>query len=210
MAVTGQLPFNAGTYITILKKKLTNEIAPPRQLVPTLSDRIDLGIRRSLRADPKQRFASCREFLQALTGTKLEEATASVLMSAPALVLPLLPESSPRSDRRAAPRYPSSVGSSCQPLGGEEIGWQAVVQDVSTTGLRLLVERRFEPGTVLIIKLLGSKAWVPAVVLGRVVRVEAHTSGKWILGCVFGGKLGEDEVGAMRSSSANAARPAAR
>jgi serine/threonine protein kinase len=70
MTVTGELPFrgpNERALLTILKKKLANEIAPPRQLVPELSERMDGAILRALRADVNERPASVLDFLQALT-----------------------------------------------------------------------------------------------------------------------------------------------
>ena len=49
-------------------KKIQNDLTPPRKLVPSLSERVDWAIRRAMSADPEQRPASCREFVEDLTG----------------------------------------------------------------------------------------------------------------------------------------------
>ena len=67
-AVTGQLPFGDCNLVDAWAKKLRNELPPPRQLVPTLSERVDWAIRRAMSADPSRRPASCREFVEDLTG----------------------------------------------------------------------------------------------------------------------------------------------
>ena len=49
-------------------KKIQNELTPPRELVPSLSERLDWAIRRAMSAEPDQRPTSCREFVEDLTG----------------------------------------------------------------------------------------------------------------------------------------------
>lgn len=68
MMVTGQLPFAACGPLDAWMKKINNELPPPRQLLPELGERVDWAIRRSMSADPAQRAASCREFVEDLTG----------------------------------------------------------------------------------------------------------------------------------------------
>jgi eukaryotic-like serine/threonine-protein kinase len=66
--VTGELPFKGCGPVDCWMKKLNNDLAPPRDLVPILSDRIDWAIRRAMSSDPQQRPASCQEFIEDLTG----------------------------------------------------------------------------------------------------------------------------------------------
>ena len=47
-----------------------------RQLVPTLSERIDWAIQRAMSADPETRPASCREFVEDLTGKSTRKVAA--------------------------------------------------------------------------------------------------------------------------------------
>jgi serine/threonine protein kinase len=66
--VTGQLPFRSTGPLDAWMKKIHNELIPPRKLVPGLSERIDWAFLRAMSADPDRRPASCREFVEDLTG----------------------------------------------------------------------------------------------------------------------------------------------
>src|SRR5262249_3054930 len=68
MMVTGELPFKSCGPPDAWMKKIHNELKPAREVVPTLSERIDWAIRRAMSADPNQRPAACREFVEDLTG----------------------------------------------------------------------------------------------------------------------------------------------
>lgn len=68
MMVTGELPFKALSPLDAWMKKVRDELPTPRTIRPTLSERIDWAIRRSMSADPNQRAASCEEFLEDLRG----------------------------------------------------------------------------------------------------------------------------------------------
>src|ERR1043166_3028170 len=68
MALTGQLPFAGKGLASIMQKKLSGDIVPPRKLVPALSEHIDFAVRRALQVDPERRFATCLELIAALTG----------------------------------------------------------------------------------------------------------------------------------------------
>jgi serine/threonine protein kinase len=69
MMVTGELPFGSTNGpLDAWMKKIQNEIIPPRELVATLSERVDWAIRRAMSAAPEQRPATCREFVEDLTG----------------------------------------------------------------------------------------------------------------------------------------------
>jgi serine/threonine protein kinase len=66
--VTGELPFKSSGPLDAWMKKIQNDLVPPRDLVPTLSERVNWAILRAMSADPEQRPASCREFVEDLTG----------------------------------------------------------------------------------------------------------------------------------------------
>jgi serine/threonine protein kinase len=66
--VTGELPFRSSGPLDAWMKKIQNDLTAPRTLVPDLSERIDWAIMRAMSADPKQRPATCREFVEDLTG----------------------------------------------------------------------------------------------------------------------------------------------
>ncbi len=66
--VTGVVPFDNASPLDCWMKKIRNEFPPPKELNPSLSDRVDWAIRRAMSAEPGQRPNSCREFLEDLTG----------------------------------------------------------------------------------------------------------------------------------------------
>jgi hypothetical protein len=68
MSVTGELPFKSLGPVDAWMRKLENQLATPRELVPSLSERLDWAIRRAMSGDPNRRPATCREFVEDLTG----------------------------------------------------------------------------------------------------------------------------------------------
>jgi serine/threonine protein kinase len=66
--VTGELPFPSKGPLDAWMRKVNNEITPPRQLVPELSEKVDWAIRRAMSPQPLHRPESCREFIQGLLG----------------------------------------------------------------------------------------------------------------------------------------------
>src|SRR5438132_3303966 len=76
MMVTGDAPFKANGPLDSYMKKIENDLTPPRRLVPALSERIDWAIQRAMSVDPETRPASCREFVEDLTGRSTRKLTA--------------------------------------------------------------------------------------------------------------------------------------
>jgi serine/threonine protein kinase len=68
MLVTGQVPFARTTPLDCWLKKTKNDFPEARQFVPRLSERTNWAICRAMSADPTRRPASCREFMEDLTG----------------------------------------------------------------------------------------------------------------------------------------------
>jgi eukaryotic-like serine/threonine-protein kinase len=68
MMVTGELPFKSCGPLDAWMKKMNNEIKPPRELVPGLSERLDWAIMRAMHAESNVRPSSCREFVEDLQG----------------------------------------------------------------------------------------------------------------------------------------------
>jgi len=75
MMVTGELPFSAHGPLDVWMKKINNELVPPRELAPMLSERLDWAIRRSMSPEPDKRPSSCREFVEDLTGHSTRKLT---------------------------------------------------------------------------------------------------------------------------------------
>ncbi len=72
--ITGTTPFLGISPLDAWMKKAQDEFTPPRTLVPNLSERTDWAIRRAMASDPAVRPASCREFVEDLTGRTTRKA----------------------------------------------------------------------------------------------------------------------------------------
>jgi serine/threonine protein kinase len=70
MLVTGQIPFDKTSPLDCWLRKTRNELPTPQSLIPTLSDRVDFAIRRAMAPQAADRSASCREFMEDLTGQR--------------------------------------------------------------------------------------------------------------------------------------------
>ncbi len=191
MAVTGQLPFRARGTLSVLEKKLKNELTPPRKLAPKLSSQAAAAICRAMNVDPSHRPATCPEFIAELAGRGAKPPS-----GAPA---PVAPPKPPGPERRVAVRYRSDLDGFCQPLGGEkEFRWSARVQNISASGISMLISRRFERGTLLSLELEATPDSPSRTLLVRVVRVKPHSKRKWLVACRFVTKLAEDEAKALQ------------
>jgi hypothetical protein len=80
-AATGRVPFDGDTFNELLIKIVTEEAPPVRQLAPDLDPGLADIIDRARQKNPDQRFASAREFRDALAGW-LEGATSAVATGA--------------------------------------------------------------------------------------------------------------------------------
>lgn len=113
-------------------------------------------------------------------------------MAEPSTRSPVQPPELQLTERRAWVRLRSEQDITCY---GEEAktGWLGGIQDISLSGLSLVLQRRFAPGTVLVVEL----ATKPSGRLYRLVRVLHATqenNDRWILGCAFARPLGEHEL----------------
>ncbi len=195
MAVTGVLPFKAHSVkavTTIYKKKLANELVPPQQLVPELSERVAAAILQGLRVERQERPASVQEFLRLLTDTP----------AAPAPLPGVKRVSSGRiprpSDKRAKKRFRSGRDTACQPFQPIlDKPWFGKVINISETGVCLELNRRFERGTLLTITIENETIKRRSLVV-RVVWVKQLAEKVWQLGCTLDRPLGETEVHELR------------
>lgn len=98
---------------------------------------------------------------------------------------------------RVSERYPCDVAATCQPPSAWKNGgraWPARVQDMSTSGLCLVLGRRFEPGAGLAIEVPGADDGSSSTLLARVVHVRAVGGGSWALGCSLVSPLSDEEL----------------
>jgi serine/threonine protein kinase len=191
MAVTGCLPFEASSVLATLQMKTHNALKSPRRIVPSLSQRCERAILRGMSVDPQQRQNSCLEFVSDLTGRVLAKRLVPMTTNeSPATKVSI---KWPSEERRAKVRYPSKQEGRCAPaLSGKGHHWIAHIQDVSSSGLSLLLSRRFEPETLLVLELQHHDDSVPRTLLIHVANVRRQPRRKWLLGCRFVRGLDED------------------
>ena len=99
-------------------------------------------------------------------------------------------------NRRAWIRYPCGQKGVCRSVANSQHGglWPAKVRDISSSGVSLLMSRRFEVGTMLVIDLHTTSGDESVLLLGRVARVTERMRGDWIMGCVLSKQLGNNEL----------------
>jgi hypothetical protein len=100
-------------------------------------------------------------------------------------------------DCRVFERLSCEVPTSCQPAGGLEVGWNATIVDISKSGLRLRLRRRFEPRAGLAIQVPGRDDQEPYTVYAKVIHVRNEFDGYWTLGCKLMSGLSEEELECM-------------
>src|SRR5439155_1239783 len=101
--VTGELPFRSMGPLDAWMKKINNELTPPSQIVPDLSERINWAILRAMSADPEKRPDSCREFVEDLTGYSTRKVPVPATAANVRLPTPRPPSSG---QHRAIPHIP--------------------------------------------------------------------------------------------------------
>ncbi|HEV3236888.1 MAG TPA: serine/threonine-protein kinase [Gemmataceae bacterium] len=200
MTITGEVPFRAKTNLNILKKKLQNDLTRPRQIVPEINARVEEAIVKAMSANPDSRFADCLEFVKALNNALAPAAQTREIEKAPAeeTVRPEKKGTGSGRERRAAARYSCRIASTCQPMARvKERSWTGKVQDISTTGICLVLGRRFEPGTILTAELQGKRRINRSTRLVRVLRVFEQAKGKFSVACAFQQPLSDSELNVL-------------
>jgi hypothetical protein len=103
-------------------------------------------------------------------------------------------------ERRASVRYtcdPESFSpeNSCRPITApSREAWSAIVRDLSTSGIGIIVNRRFEPGTLLKVDLEDAEHTTSTTLLVRVARISQEDPTSWLLGCTFTTKMTESDL----------------
>jgi c-di-GMP-binding flagellar brake protein YcgR len=97
-------------------------------------------------------------------------------------------------ERRVWVRFPARTGAQVRPAAPEgSILIDAKVLDVSLGGVKLVVDRRLEPGSLISLELPGDDPTAVSV-LACVVRAEEQPNEKWVLGCNFSRELGAADL----------------
>jgi len=110
-------------------------------------------------------------------------------------------------ERRAWIRYPTHLETFCrQAIGGPEMCWSGVIQNISRGGMRLLMHRRFEPGSLLKMDVPLPVEQPTPYLMSRVIYATLQPNGSWALGCAFTEELDEDYMGAILKNPTNRAQ----
>src|SRR5262245_46513178 len=106
-------------------------------------------------------------------------------------------ENSAGSECQVYERRQCDFPTTCQPagaFGSQEAKWDAVIRDISVGGIRIVLRRRFEPGSGLAIELPTTGGHERYTVFAKVVHLEPQPGGHWALGCRFVSELSEEEL----------------
>jgi hypothetical protein len=91
------------------------------------------------------------------------------------------------------PRLDCSLPAWCDPVAGYgHSPWVTLVTAVSGNSLALFADRRFEPGTILVI--LPPHKDMPGNLPARVTRARSAGSGRWMIGCRLVFPWSEEEI----------------
>jgi beta-lactam-binding protein with PASTA domain/tRNA A-37 threonylcarbamoyl transferase component Bud32 len=76
--LTGRVPFDADSPVTVALKQVSERPRPPSELNPEVSRALDGVVMRALAKDPENRFASAEEFSQALDAAEADPSGAGI------------------------------------------------------------------------------------------------------------------------------------
>jgi hypothetical protein len=115
------------------------------------------------------------------------------------------------SERRAWVRYPRRLQSLWQVFGARaEEPWTADVQDISQTGIGLILQRAFPAASVLTVRLRTAAQKLSRTMLVRVRHCTALPDGQWLVGCTFVVQLTDEELRELLTARPAVALQAAR
>jgi hypothetical protein len=105
-------------------------------------------------------------------------------------------------ERRVWARYPTSVGGTCQPVAAEtasepEMAWPGEIVTISCGGITLALERRFQPGTSLVIEIESGDEEPSRFFEVVVIHVKPEADDRWLHGCELRIKLSEEDLQAF-------------
>jgi PilZ domain len=107
-------------------------------------------------------------------------------------------------ERRAWARYPTHLETFCrQAIGGPEMCWSGIIQNISRGGIQLIMHRRFEPGALLKVDVPLPVEQPAPYLISRVIYATLQPNGTWALGCAFTEELDEDYMWTILKTPAN-------
>jgi PilZ domain len=107
-------------------------------------------------------------------------------------------------ERRAWTRYPTHLETFCrQAVGGPEMCWSGIIENLSRGGIKLIMHRRFEPGALLKVDVPLPVEQPTPYLISRVIYATLQPNGSWALGCAFTEELDEDYMWTILKTPAN-------
>jgi hypothetical protein len=101
-------------------------------------------------------------------------------------------------ERRAALRMELDDTTSCHLVAGVgDTYWPARVLDISTTGVRLVLRKRFDLETRILVELANGRRAFSRAVMMRVAHLVRQPDGAYLLGGEFARRLTHDELMAL-------------
>jgi hypothetical protein len=112
-------------------------------------------------------------------------------------------------DRRDGARSACRLECQCRPVQNPQLAaaWPATILDISRGGFQLLLSRRFEQGTLLVVDVHDDAGQATRMLVARVARVTSLTRGRWIHGCSFSVPLTVEDLQSLLKNSAEPQRP---
>jgi serine/threonine-protein kinase len=135
-AISGRVPFDAGTFNQLMFKIVLSEVPPPETIVPDLDPAFSSIISKSMTRDLTQRFQSTGEFIQALDAWMQRGAAVSLPPPGDAASAGLLPAGSTAAGARTAMGSQANINGGAAPGPGTSGNWASSQPDaVAAAGL---------------------------------------------------------------------------
>ena len=106
---------------------------------------------------------------------------------------PTTTDKGPGIDRRAAVRhFVRPDVTACAPQRTRQ--WKAIIRDLSTTGIGLILNQSFDAGTELAVELFSPDMALAYTMLTQVAHSLPQANGSCLVGCRFVRELSEEEL----------------
>ncbi|HYJ08237.1 MAG TPA: serine/threonine-protein kinase [Polyangiaceae bacterium] len=170
-AITGRVPFDAGTFNQLMFKIVLSEVPPPETIVPDLDPAFSSIIAKSMARDLTQRFQTTADFIRALDAWMHSGASVSLPPTADAAAAGLLPVSA--AGARTAMASQSNISAAAGP--GTSGNWASSQPDT------VVLPKKRNVGLVAAlaavgIVVMGGAAFAAYSVLGSSNKTEAVTT----------------------------------
>lgn len=101
-------------------------------------------------------------------------------------------------ERRIAKRHPCDLKVNDRLVVSVGLSsWPAIVADISTTGIGLVLGVRHDPGAALQIELFCASNGYARSIRAQIVRTKRMPDGYWFCGCAFDEQLDHGELNAL-------------